>query len=171
MTVTHTAGTWCRGTAGILLAAALLVGCTDSGNDSSGDGGAVTTRPSATEPTTTGVTSVETTPTSVYVPPFISRVEWAQTEQGPSLQVFPTEAGRYVPGEGELAAAWSEVVALDRTADSPGMRDQFACHWRFARLVEPEKTSWNLEPWRPVVSGAEMIATRCNPGGAEETIP
>ena len=107
----------------------------------------------------------------MYPPPYISRVAWAQTDQGPSLQVFPTESGRRVPGEGELDAAWAEVVALDQSADSPGMREQFACHWRFARLVEPEKTSWNLEPWRPVVSGAQMIADRCNPGGAEETIP
>jgi hypothetical protein len=51
------------------------------------------------------------------------------------------------------------------------MRDQYACHWRFARIVDPDKTSWNLEPWRPVVSESEMIGSRCNPGGAEESIP
>lgn len=106
-----------------------------------------------------------------YEPPFIESARWTTTEQGPSLQVFPTESGRYIPGESALDTAWSEVVALDSTADSPGMKDQFACHWRFARIVEPEKTSWNLEPWRPVVTESEMIASRCNPGGAEETIP
>ncbi len=106
-----------------------------------------------------------------YVAPFIGRVEWTTTEQGPSLQVFPTESGRYTLGDAELDTAWSEVVALDPTADSPGMRDQFACHWRFARIVEPEKTSWNLEPGRPVVTESAMIASRCNPGGAEESIP
>ena len=87
------------------------------------------------------------------------------------LQVFPTESGRYVQGETGLDPAWAEVVALDPTADSPGMREQFACHWRFARIVAPDKTSWNLEPWRPVVTDAEMVASRCNPGGAEEQIP
>jgi len=34
--------------------------------------------------------------------------------------------------------------------------------------VRPGKVSWNLEPWRPVVDAATMIATGCNPGGSEE---
>jgi hypothetical protein len=47
------------------------------------------------------------------------------------------------------------------------MRAQFDCHWRFARIVEPDKPSWNLEPWRPVVTESEMVDARCNPGGPE----
>lgn len=157
-----------------MLAAALLVGCSDSGDDASDDNGAfITTSPTPSQVTSTAPGTSEPPPSSapVYSPPFISRVAWAQTERGPSLQVFPTDSGRYTPGEGELDAAWIEVVALDQIADTPGMRDQFACHWRFARLVAPEKTSWNLEPWRPVVTETQMIATRCNPGGPEEQIP
>lgn len=151
-----------------LLAALLIGGC--------GDGSDTADRsPSAVAPSTTAAptsaTSPSVPPEPEYRPPFIDHVEWTTTEQGPSLQVFPTESGRYVPGETELDTAWSEVVAQDATADSPGMRDQFACHWRFARIVEPEKASWNLEPSRPVVTDSEMIATRCNPGGAEESIP
>ena len=42
------------------------------------------------------------------------------------------------------------------------------CHWQFAELAQPGKTSWNLEPWRPVVDDAEMVASGCNPGGTEE---
>jgi hypothetical protein len=118
------------------------------------------------------MTAETTTPAQpVYLPPFIDHVAWTQTEQGPSLQVFPTESGRNTQGAGDLDASWAEVVALDPSADSPGMRDQYACHWRFARIVDPDKTSWNLEPWRPVVSESEMIGSRCNPGGAEESIP
>lgn len=148
-----------------MLAAFLISGCGD-------DAATVDRSTMNTATTTTATTATTTTPAEpVYAPPFIESAEWTTTEQGPSLQVFPTESGRYVPGETELDTAWAEVVALDPTADSPGMRDQFACHWRYARLVEPEKTSWNLEPWRPVVTETEMVATRCNPGGAEETIP
>ncbi|WP_234353784.1 DUF2599 domain-containing protein [Gordonia iterans] len=101
-------------------------------------------------------------------PPYIERAEWAQTQVGPSLQIYPTRAGRRVSGHGAAEAAWREVLTLRPDADTPGMRAQFDCHWRFARIVDPEKTSWNLEPGRPVVSEEEMIASRCNPGFAEE---
>ncbi len=101
-------------------------------------------------------------------PPYIERAEWAQTQVGPSLQIYPTRAGRRTSGDGAADAAWREVLMLRPDADSPGMRAQFDCHWTFARIVDPEKTSWNLEPGRPVVSEEEMIASRCNPGFAEE---
>ncbi|CAM3264881.1 uncharacterized protein DUF2599 [Williamsia muralis] len=157
------------------LAAAMIVvsGCGGSDPDP-----AVTTEPVVSESTTTTALTTPaesataiTPSTPVYLPPFIDHVAWTQTEQGPSLQVFPTESGRNTQGTGDLDASWAEVVELDPTADTPGMRDQYACHWRFARIVDPDKTSWNLEPWRPVVTESEMISTRCNPGGAEESIP
>lgn len=62
------------------------------------------------------------------------------------------------------------MLALAPDGGGPGMRAQFDCHWVFARLVDPNKASWNLEPNRPVVGVAEMIATRCNPGFAEERL-
>nr|WP_223249296.1 DUF2599 domain-containing protein [Williamsia marianensis] len=149
----------------------VVAGCVGSDPDP-----AVTTEPAVGESTTTTapttpVGSAITPSTPAYLPPFIDHVAWTQTEQGPSLQVFPTESGRNTQGTGDLNASWAEVVGLDPTADTPGMRDQYACHWRFARIVDPDKTSWNLEPWRPVVTESEMISTRCNPGGAEESIP
>jgi hypothetical protein len=52
-------------------------------------------------------------------------------------------------------------------AAPPSMRAQFVCHRQFAELVKPGKTSWNLEPWRPVVDESEMLRTGCNPGGPE----
>ena len=82
-------------------------------------------------------------------------------------------AGRSIAGEiGQIAAdtaqAWREVLALAPDADTPGMRAQFICHWNFAELAQPGKTSWDLEPWRPAVDDNTMILAGCNPGGAEK---
>lgn len=103
-----------------------------------------------------------------YRPPFIDHVNWTQTSIGPSLQVFPTPAGRSTVDDAAMRLAWREVLQFTPSADTPTMKAQFDCHWNFARAFEPAKPSWNLEPWRPVVSDDEMIATRCNPGGPEE---
>lgn len=105
-------------------------------------------------------------------PPYVDHAVWAHWGDLSSLRVYPTAAGREVaaglsndaPGD----EAWSEVLALSPDADLPGMRSQFLCHWHFAELVEPGKTSWNLEPWRPVVDENAMVDARCNPGGTEE---
>ena len=105
-------------------------------------------------------------------PPFIDHTEWAQWRGLSSLRVFPTPSGRLAsrqPYNATLAdEAWSEVLVQSPDADTPGMRAQFICHWQFAELAEPGKISWNLEPWRPVVDDAEMVASGCNPGGPEE---
>lgn len=105
-------------------------------------------------------------------PPFVDHAQWAHWGDLSSLRVYPTPAGRVVAGrlnnEVEGDVAWSEVLALAPDAGLPGMREQFMCHWHFAELVQPGKTSWNLEPWRPVVDENTMVDTRCNPGGTEE---
>jgi hypothetical protein len=108
-------------------------------------------------------------------PPFIDHTQWARWQGLSSLRVFPTPSGRMAarqPGTGasmaEADEAWAEVLGLSPDADTAGMRAQFVCHWQLAEFVQPGKTSWNLEPWRPVVDDAEMFATGCNPGGAEE---
>lgn len=61
------------------------------------------------------------------------------------------------------ALAWQEVLGLTADAASPGMAEQFTCHVLFAS----SKDVWHLEPWRPVVDGTQMLATRCNPGGPD----
>ena len=112
--------------------------------------------------------------TVVYLPPpYVARTEWVQTAVGPSWQVYPTDAGRRVTSPGAQKTAWREVVAESSdygqySATSPGMRAQFDCHWVWARAVQPDKTSWNLEPGRPVVTEDQMVATQCNPGMPEE---
>jgi Protein of unknown function (DUF2599) len=103
-------------------------------------------------------------------PPYIDHTQWAQWDDGlSSLHVYPTQAGRVASTE--LVSpdeAWREVLSDAPDADTPGMRAQFVCHWQFAEGVRPGKVSWNLEPWRPVVDDATMIATGCNPGAPED---
>jgi len=106
--------------------------------------------------------------TNAYPPPYVDHVEWVQTAVGPSLQIYPTAAGRRTVDDGGADEAWREVLADAPDADTPGMRAQFDCHWNFARAVEPDKPSWNIEPSRPVVTDQQMIETRCNPGAPEE---
>lgn len=103
---------------------------------------------------------------------FIDHTEWAKWGDLSSLRVYPTQAGRAEAGQvGTLAEgeqAWLQVLASAPDADIPGMREQFLCHWQLAEFAEPGKTSWNLEPWRPVVDANTMVETGCNPGGTEE---
>ena len=113
--------------------------------------------------------AADTTP----APPFIDHAEWQHWGDLSSLRVYPTPAGRQAAGQmfkppWEIDEAWSEVLALAPDAAIPGMREQFVCHFRFAEIAEPGKTSWNLEPWRPVVDDDAMMAAGCNPGGSEE---
>jgi Protein of unknown function (DUF2599) len=104
-------------------------------------------------------------------PPYVDHVEWAKWGDLSSLRVFPTASGRDASGLASTVnpdAAWAEVLTLSPDAAIPGMREQFVCHWEFAELTEPGKSSWNLEPWRPEVSEQEMLDAGCNPGGTEE---
>ena len=103
---------------------------------------------------------------------YVDHTEWVSFGSGSSLRVYPTayaraaavQIGAEVAGE----RAWGEVLAQAPDADTPGMRDQFLCHWSYAEFARPGKTSWNLEPWRPVVDGVRMLESGCNPGAAEE---
>ena len=99
--------------------------------------------------------------------PLIDHVHWGSTSKGAQLQVFPTTAGRTDTFVGAKDRAWAEILAGAPTANTPGMHDQFLCHWNYARLVQPDKPSWDLEPWRPDVGYAATVAALCNPGGSE----
>ncbi|WP_407685223.1 DUF2599 domain-containing protein [Mycobacterium sp. HUMS_1102779] len=105
-------------------------------------------------------------------PPYVDHTQWTQWSGMPRLRVFPTPAARVTslrPGTADAAdEAWSELLALAPNAGTPGMRAQFVCHWQFAERALPGKVSWNLEPWRPVVGYDDMVASGCNPGGAED---
>jgi hypothetical protein len=105
-------------------------------------------------------------------PPYVDHVQWAKWADLSSLRVYPTEAARQasvLPGTDPQAdEAWAEVLTLSPDADMPGMKAQFLCHWHFAEFGQPGKVSWNLEPWRNLVSDEQMVAAGCNPGGTEE---
>jgi Protein of unknown function (DUF2599) len=111
-----------------------------------------------------------------YSPPFVDHVLWAgesQSNQQRSLQIYPTTTGRAAASQlgsisPEAGEAWSEVLALAPDAATPGMHEQFLCHWEFAEVLLPGKPSWNLEPWRPVVDNTTMANSGCNPGGGRE---
>ena len=107
------------------------------------------------------------------IPSYLDHATWVTYGGLSSLRVYPTTVGRQVSRQldkapGQAEQAWQEVLAVAPGADTPGMRSQFLCHWNFAELVEPGKTSWNLEVWRPTVDDNTMLMTGCNPGGTEE---
>ncbi len=99
--------------------------------------------------------------------PLIDHTEWTDDPDGRRLHVYPTAAGRADQFPAALDRAWSEVLADSPDADSPGMYDQFHCHWVWARMVAPNKPSWNLEPWRPAVGYQATVQAMCNPGGPD----
>ncbi|MXP19981.1 DUF2599 domain-containing protein [Gordonia sp. HNM0687] len=151
------------------LTAAVLLGATLSGCAGTDDAPPPSSSTaSATTQTTVPVTSTPVTATPVLPPPYVDHATWVDTAVGPSLQIVPTPAGRRTENPTGDDIAWAEVLQMVPGADTPGMRAQFDCHWDFARLVEPDKPSWNIEPQRPVVTDDVMISTRCNPGFAEE---
>ena len=109
----------------------------------------------------------------VGFPAYIDHATWVSYGGLSSLRVYPTTVGRQVARQldktGEQAEqAWLEVLAVAPDANTAGMRSQFVCHWNFAELAEPGKTSWNLEVWRPAVDDNAMVLSGCNPGGTEE---
>ena len=103
---------------------------------------------------------------------YVDHTTWSKWGDLSSLRVYPTAAARAESARPNTLAqadqAWAEVLADAPDADLPGMRAQFLCHWQYAEIAEPGKSSWNLEPWRPEVSDTAMVAAGCNPGGTEE---
>ncbi|MFD9959478.1 DUF2599 domain-containing protein [Amycolatopsis sp. NPDC058986] len=93
----------------------------------------------------------------------VDHTEWLPDPKGPRLAVFPTEYGRRQAPASERLNAWNEVVKLAPAANHTNMRDQFLCHYDFARISEPDKPSWNLEQWRPDVGYTRTVLARCNP--------
>jgi len=119
-----------------------------------------------------GATAAPASADPIPGPPYVDHADWVHWGDLSSLRVYPTPAGRQAASQidtlAQGAEAWTEVLNLSPDANIPGMREQFMCHWQFAELAQPGKTSWNLEPWRPVVDDAAMVGAGCNPGGTEE---
>src|SRR4051794_22045066 len=162
----------------VCVAVTVLGGCSSApagsapaGSSATSSGTSTTTTPPPTTTSTagpsTGGPASATGTGSSPAPPFVARVQWVKGSGGRSLHIVPTPAGRAAQGPADDDEAWSEVTALAPAAVQPGRRAQFDCHWTFARLVQPDKPSWNIEPWRPVVTESQMVGARCNPGGPE----
>ncbi len=105
--------------------------------------------------------------------PFVEHTQWVRWNQLPSLRVYPTASGRAAARQlgsagPEADEAWAELLAQAPDAGTPGMREQFLCHWELAEVLQPGKPSWNLEPWRPLVDDTTMVSSGCNPGGGRE---
>ncbi|MEP6651132.1 MAG: DUF2599 domain-containing protein, partial [Lapillicoccus sp.] len=150
--------------------AAVLAGCSSgsSGTSSTPAAPALITATTTTTPASPTANPTATpTPTPTAVPPFVARAQWVRGTGGRSLHIVPTASGRAAQGTTDDDEAWAEVVRLAPDAYQPGMRAQFDCHWTFARVVDPDKPSWNIEPWRPVVTDSQMVDAQCNPGAPE----
>ncbi|WP_238845141.1 DUF2599 domain-containing protein [Nocardia terpenica] len=133
-------------------------------------GPAIAARPAATT-TRTSIPSAASIAAPMVDPyadsPLIDRTEWTDDPDGHRLRVYPSAAGRADTFAPALDRAWGEVLASAPDADTPGMYDQFKCHWQWARVMMPNKPSWNLEPWRPAVGYEATVQAMCNPGGPD----
>lgn len=161
-----------RPAAAALAVLAAASGCSDPAPDPGAGTGPAPSSATSPVPTSSspppGSRAPAPSPTPVSLPgPYVAAATWADTELGSTLEVAPTPAGRATRGPADAATAWREVLALAPGADAPGMWEQFLCHWTWARILEPGKPTWNVEPWRPVVDEGAMLAEGCNPGGPE----
>lgn len=144
-----------------------VAGCGDDSASTESPAPATTTTAVRTSEAPTSAPPAEPTTDPFAGSPLIDHTEWTDDPDGRRLHVYPTAAGRADRFPTALDRAWSEVLADSPDADSPGMYDQFQCHWVWARMVAPNKPSWNLEPWRPAVGYQATVQAMCNPGGPD----
>ncbi|WP_277511965.1 DUF2599 domain-containing protein [Cellulosimicrobium cellulans] len=88
----------------------------------------------------------------------VRSTDWGEREGGRSLAVDPTAWAR-AAGQAGQELVWAQLVAAEPEIDTPTMHDQLVCH----AVGAPDKTTWNLEPWRPAVGLLATMAARCNP--------
>lgn len=88
---------------------------------------------------------------AVLATPTLASADPGQQDEGPTTLVE------------ELSPYTTEDSQTPLSGDADSMRDQMYCHIDVVRLRAPNKTSWNLDTWRPNVSYAKMLAEQCNP--------
>ena len=88
----------------------------------------------------------------------IESATWGENEGGRSLAVDPTDWARYA-GQAGLDLIHTQLVAAEPDADTSTMGDQLVCH----AVGAPDKSTWNLEPWRPDVGLILTATAQCNP--------
>lgn len=111
----------------------------------------------------------------------IGHIDLERGTEGYGFQVTPTILGRtfgLLPPTDPFTllqireVAWNEFVSkVDKNEEKSrvlraaysSFRDQFLCHWDFARLVDPSKSTWNLELHRAYIGGYfGVVAHSCN---------
>jgi hypothetical protein len=88
----------------------------------------------------------------------IEGATWGENEGGRSLAVDPADWARHA-GEAGLDLIRAQLVATEPEAYSDTMEHQLVCH----AVGAPDKSTWNLEPWRPDVGLILTAAAHCNP--------
>jgi hypothetical protein len=112
-------------------------------------------------------------------PQYIDHTVW-EYHPGPggeraTLRIYPTSwgwgsAGMFSNGA-QLYDAWAELLQHAPDANTLTMQHQFFCHWQQNAFTNPGKVgTWNLEPWRPVVSNTMLFNAGCNPGGPDDVL-
>lgn len=103
---------------------------------------------------------------------YFSNVKWVNRSDGVTLQVtwknylfdFDTSEDETNQQMYRSAKAWELLKNKfgndTNWTNTTSMKNQFYCHINYAGR---NKNPYNLEPWRPVVSNAEMIKCQCNP--------
>jgi len=108
-------------------------------------------------------------------PQYIDHTEWEYHGDRATLRVFPTAWGWAAAGVFTNGAqsydAWAELLENAPEANTLTMQNQFFCYWQQASFTNPGKVgTWNLEPWRPVVSNTMLFNAGCNPGGPDDVL-
>lgn len=88
----------------------------------------------------------------------IESATWGENEGGRSLAVDPTDWARHA-GRAGLDLIRTQLVAAEPDAESATMDHQLMCH----AVGAPDKSTWNLEPWRPDVGLILTATAHCNP--------
>jgi hypothetical protein len=88
----------------------------------------------------------------------IESATWGENEGGRSLAVDPTDWARHA-GQAGIDLIRTQLVAAEPDAGSDTMDHQLVCH----AVGAPDKSTWNLEPWRPDVGLILTATAHCNP--------
>ena len=103
---------------------------------------------------------------------YFSSVKWVNRSDGVTLQVYwksylfdfdvnEDEANQQMYRSSQAWKLLKNTFSNDSNwTNTTSMENQFYCHINYAGR---NKNPYNLEPWRPVVSNAEMILCKCNP--------
>ncbi|MGE2834838.1 DUF2599 domain-containing protein [Mycobacterium sp. SMC-4] len=110
-------------------------------------------------------------------PRYIDHTVW-EYHSGPegeraTLRIYPTAwgwgSGGMFSNGAQLHDAWAELLQHAPDANTLTMQNQFFCYWQQNAFTNPGKVgTWNLEPWRPVVSNTMLFHAGCNPGGPDD---